>query len=334
MALEVLLEYAILTFLKLDFRLEDIRSGLILNVFSAVIAGIIGGSVLVFLWNGWLRSLSYGRSLLAIFFTFTLIFFLIYFLVSFYSESENMYEGLYPKGLSLFRLFPVFITYFKWLLISLFTLFLLQVNDKYGPGVLKNFILGKYFHPKLEERVFMLLDLRSATTIAEELGEFNYFLFLKACFRTITPAVIESKGDIYQYVGDELVISWAVNKKFKVERCINAYFLMQEALNQEPHFHTTFGIKPFFKAGLHGGKVMAGEIGIIKREIAFSGDVLNTTSRIQSKCNAYNAGLLVSSYISDSVTDPSVAVYEEIGDVELEGKKNSIKLFKVIYPMS
>ena len=88
------------------------------------------------------------------------------------------------------------------------TLIMLMVNDKYGPGVFVDFLLGKYFKPRREERIFMFLDLRSSTTIAERLGEEKYFSFIKDVFKDATPSILDSRGEIYQYVGDEIVISW------------------------------------------------------------------------------------------------------------------------------
>ena len=55
-----------------------------------------------------------------------------------------------------------------------------------------------------------------------------------------------------------------------------------------------FGRLPEFKAGVHGGKVMAAEVGTVKKKIAYHGDVLNTTARIQDQCNAFQQKLLVS----------------------------------------
>ena len=81
------------------------------------------------------------------------------------------------------------VNYLGWLAIVIITLIALLVNDKYGPGVFASFILGWYFHPKREERIFMFLDLRGATTIVEQLEERRYFNFLKDVFRGSTPDI-------------------------------------------------------------------------------------------------------------------------------------------------
>ena len=47
-----------------------------------------------------------------------------------------------------------------WGLAVMSGLFVLQISDKLGQGVLINFLLGKYHQPKEEMRIFMFLDMR------------------------------------------------------------------------------------------------------------------------------------------------------------------------------
>ena len=59
-------------------------------------------------------------------------------------------------------------------------------------------------------------------------------------------------------------------------------------------FLNHFNIAPGFRAAIHLGEVTTGEIGALKKEIVFTGDVLNTAARIQGKCNEFEAELLIS----------------------------------------
>ena len=47
--------------------------------------------------------------------------------------------------------------------------FYAEFSQSIGPGTLHNFFLGKYHHPVEEQRIFMFLDMKSSTTIAEKL---------------------------------------------------------------------------------------------------------------------------------------------------------------------
>jgi adenylate cyclase len=96
------------------------------------------------------------------------------------------------------------------------------------------------------------------------------------------------------------------------------------------YYNEKYGVVPEFKAGLHYGYVMAGEIGVVKREIAFSGDVLNTTSRIQSKCNELGVNILLSKFLLDKLNlRPDTFTPKLMGDIVLRGKEQSLSLYTV-----
>ncbi len=72
------------------------------------------------------------------------------------------------------------------------SLFILEVSDNLGQGVLKNFLIGKYHKPIQEERIFMFLDMRSSTTIAEKLGHVRYYKLLNDYYADITKCIIKT----------------------------------------------------------------------------------------------------------------------------------------------
>jgi adenylate cyclase len=81
-------------------------------------------------------------------------------------------------------------------------LFILHVSDKFGQGVLMNYILGRNHRPKEEERIFMFMDLRSSTTLAEQLGHTEYSSLIQDCFFDLNDVAIKNEASIYQYLGD------------------------------------------------------------------------------------------------------------------------------------
>ncbi len=211
------------------------------------------------------------------------------------------------------------------------TLFISEVSDNLGQGVLKNFLTGKYHQPREEERVFMFLDMKSSTTIAEQLGHVRYFQMLNTYYADITDAVLRTFGEIYQYVGDEIIISWNMNKGLRNSNCLRCFFLVKDILAAERlKYEESFGLVPEFKAGLHYGRVSTGEIGVIKKEIIFSGDVLNTTARIQSACKVYDVEFLVSNDLLSLLQPDDLYDSTEIGHCNLRGKDTKIALSTVV----
>jgi len=268
---------------------------------------------------------------------------IIYFLViggclavfSAISMSVLQHVGLFDKIVG--QQLILFFTDFSFWSIMLFTgiIFSLAITIKemslhLGQGVFMNFLLGKYHVPREEERIFMFLDIKGSTTLAERIGHIPYFKFLNQYYADISKAIIDTDGEIYQYVGDEVVITWALKNRIVYDRCITCFFGIKAIIkSNRENYQKTFGHVPEFKAGLHCGKVTTGRIGMLKKEIVFTGDVLNTASRIQSICNQYGVDNLISENLVRHLERNSAYHFKAIGDIQLRGKSDPLKLFTV-----
>ncbi len=222
------------------------------------------------------------------------------------------------------------VTFIFILLLIFFLNFFFEVDHKFGPGNLWKMFSGKYHHPREEERIFMFLDLKGSTTLAEEMGHKLYSRMLKNCYYDLSEIVLKYEAEIYQYVGDEVVLSWEKKKGLKNLNCIKAYFEYDSLLRSKSSFYdSNFGVVPFFKAGLDTGIVTATEIGDIKREIAYHGDTLNTASRIQDLCNKYSSKMLISEKLNNVLGNLNGFVSREEGELLLRGKKENTRIFSV-----
>ncbi len=210
-----------------------------------------------------------------------------------------------------------------------FSLFF-QVNALIGGRILFSFFTGKYHNPIEEDRIFMFLDLKSSTTIAERIGNINFHKFINDFLFIISEAIISSKGEIYKYVGDGIIITWKMKEGLKGENCIRLFFDALDRIRQERDtFEGKYGTVPEFKAGMHCGKVVAGEMGDTKKEIAFLGDVINTAARIENESNPRHRRLLISADLFQKVKLGKEYRYEEIGAIHLRGKEKRIELYAI-----
>ena len=208
--------------------------------------------------------------------------------------------------------------------------FYMEVSENIGQRVLANFFTGKYHKPTEEERIYMFLDMKSSTTIAENLGHVRYFEMLREYYSDLSDPIIKYSGEIYQYVGDEIIVSWKLKNGLHDNNCIQCFFEMKAAIKKQTRkYNEKFGLLPEFKAGFHLGKVTTGEIGVIKKEIIFTGDVLNTTSRIQGLCNTYKVDILISDDLRKKLTLNSQFEIETLGETELRGRDEKIELFTI-----
>ena len=211
------------------------------------------------------------------------------------------------------------------ILLSLFR----QVNLMLGPGVLKKLMKGEFYNPTEEERVFMFLDLKSSTEMAEKLGHLKYSQMIQDCFNDLA-VVSASQAQIYQYVGDEAVLTWPKALGLKNHNCLKAFFDFKERIDaRETYYLDKYGYKPFFKAGVNLGKVMVAEVGQTKKEIAYHGDTINTAARIQGKCNEFGSELLISKMLSEALGDSGPYEKNLVGDIPLKGKEAHVALYSV-----
>jgi adenylate cyclase len=219
---------------------------------------------------------------------------------------------------------------FYTLLVYGLLVFFLQINNLLGQGVIWKFIGGKYHEPREEERIFMFLDMNSSTTIAEKLGHERFYKLLNELFHEISEPAIQTKAEIYQYVGDEVVLTWNIRHGLQDSNCLKSFFIFKERLiSKSDHYLKTFGIIPEFKAGMHFGKVVCAQIGDLKRQIVYNGDVVNTASRIQDQCKKYKRDCLVSYDLFKQLGHKNDFCWERMDAVALRGKEKPIELYSV-----
>jgi adenylate cyclase len=208
--------------------------------------------------------------------------------------------------------------------------FIRQMITQVGGRVLLNLILGKYRHPKQEDRIFMFLDLQSSTTIAEQLGHAKFSRLLQECFHDLTDSAIKHEVEIYLYVGDEAVLTWKAREGIRNSNCINAFYDFQATLQRKSDYYDKkYGIVPEFKAGVNAGSVTVAEIGVIKKHIAYHGDVLNTAARMEGKCNEYGKKILASESLRELLPDDQTLAFELMGNIPLRGKEQSVDVYSV-----
>lgn len=203
-----------------------------------------------------------------------------------------------------------------------------QVNLFLGSNNLWKLFRGKFYTPREEERLFMFLDLQSSTTHAERLGHIQYSKLIQDCFNDLG-VVAENEAEIYQYVGDEAILTWELKEGLNNQNCLKAYFNFQQQLAERKEYYAQhYDCLPHFKAGIHGGIITVTEVGKYKKEIAYHGDTINTAARIQGKCNEFGKALLISKDIKHGLTSTAFS-FEELGSIPLKGKEREVLLYAV-----
>lgn len=302
---------------------------------AVTLVGLVVGSIEV-LWLGNLfskKSFTLKIGYKVIFYTFFLlgVILITYPIAAALELQVSPFDRLVFNKFSNFLSSMDFVSTMVSVSFSLFiSLFYSEISENVGHGVLMNFFTGKYHRPVEEKRIFLFSDMKSSTTIAEQLGHIKYFELLREYYSDFSDAIVRYSGEVYQYVGDEIVISWEYKDGIEDNNCINCFFAMKEALAKKAdRYAATFGVVPTFKAALHVGKVTTGEIGALKKEIIFTGDVLNTTARIQGLCNLYNVDILVSEDLIKVLSLGNKFQVSALGTTELKGKEEKMELYTI-----
>ncbi len=212
-------------------------------------------------------------------------------------------------------------------------IFMLQISQIIGGRTLRDWVLGRYHRPRPEERFFLFVDIAGSTGLAERIGPVGVHQFLNRVFVLASDPVDDHRGEIYQYVGDEMVITWMEAEGRPDGRPIKCFTAIETALDAAADdFIRDFGIAPRVRAALHVGPVIVGEVGGRKRDIVFHGDVMNTTSRLEQVARDLDRRLVVSGEAVDRMTDARQYALEDLGVHMLRGRTSPVQIYAVTSP--
>jgi len=190
--------------------------------------------------------------------------------------------------------------------------------------------LGDYRRPRAEERFFLFIDIVGSTPVTERLGPLPVHAYLDGIFQLASDPVDEHDGDVYQYVGDEMVITWTVANGRAGARPLACLFAIEAALARAaPEFEREFGTVPRMRAALHAGTVVTGEVGGSRRAIVFHGDVMNATSRMENLTRTLGHPFLVSEEARARMDGAESYAFTDLGPQELRGKQAPVRVYAV-----
>jgi adenylate cyclase len=199
-----------------------------------------------------------------------------------------------------------------------------------GSRVLFNVALGRYRRPAREERVLMFLDLAGSTSLAEAMGELRVQNLLTRFFFDIDAPIVAHGGEVHAYVGDEVIVTWPLDDKMSGGRCIDCFFAIADCIAKKADsYRLEFGMVPSFRAGLHAGPVVISECGSSRRQLAYFGDTVNVTARLQEYCKEAGRNLLVSAdLLRHMLPNPGLFI-EPLGPAQLRGRAAAMEVFAV-----
>ena len=216
------------------------------------------------------------------------------------------------------------------LMITLFFVLLDMMIRLVGDQTFRDLALGRYRHARHEERFFLFVDIAGSTPLAERIGPEAIHRFLREVFRLASDPIDDHGGEVYQHVGDEVVITWTLAEGRVAARPVACYFAIESALARAAKdFERDFGTVPRLRGALHAGPVITGEVGVSHRSIVFHGDVMNTTSRIENATRELDRSFLVSEDALNRLQGVDAYTFADLGPRQLRGREALLRLYAV-----
>jgi adenylate cyclase len=196
----------------------------------------------------------------------------------------------------------------------------IEIGLLLGFGTLKNLFTGRYVQPRREQRAFLLIDMRDSTGLAERLGAVPFHELLNDFFRDVSDAALECGAEIHKYVGDEMILTWPQGAIADGD-CLRCPFIARELIEERrAHYLDRYAAVPDFRASLHYGEIVAGEIGDVRREIAYVGDTLNSAARLLDAAKELGHDVLASEDLLDQAALPDGIKAEKLPTLSVRGR--------------
>ncbi len=208
-----------------------------------------------------------------------------------------------------------------------FMLFLIRFV---GLDLFWNIVSNQYNKPRPHDTVIMYLDLNDSTPLNAQLGNERYLKFREDFFVDAGKAIYLTCGDVSQYQGDEILITWPSKLAFKNNNSVNLFFLAQTFIeSRRAHYLQEYGVIPTFKASLHCGELTFSVAGYNKISVHFTGTTLNEGARIIGECHALQHNFLTSeAFVKRLLPDSSYTV-ERLGSYALKGVQDKMLIYAI-----
>jgi adenylate cyclase len=197
-----------------------------------------------------------------------------------------------------------------------------EIGGLLGFRTVRNLFTGRYVHPRREQRAFLLIDMKNSTGLAERLGSLRFHELLNDFFRDIADAALECEAEIYKYVGDEAILTWSGADALGDGDCLACPFIALDFIEaNRARYLARFGEVPGFRAASHYGEIVTGEIGDLRREIAYVGDTLNVAARLLEAAKELGHDVLVSTDLLEHAALPSELKAEKLPTLTVRGRE-------------
>jgi adenylate cyclase len=209
------------------------------------------------------------------------------------------------------------------------------ITNLIGARSLLNFLTGRYHAPVEENRFVLFVDIAGSTGLAESLGGLAIHRLLDRTFRLLTLSVVDYRGEVLNYVGDEVIVTWPEREGAVDCRPLRCFLAMRDGLARAAgQFEREFSVVPRIRGSLHFGPVIIGEIGDVKRATVFNGDVMNTAARLEEPSRQVDGGFLASRAAMQRFSSAPPFAMRDLGRLPIRGRADGIDVVSIDAPIA
>ena len=291
-------------------------------IYGLLMSVSIGGIELFVLdgpLRGWLRGLSFTANLVVRSAIYAVI------IMALETLQDDLIAGL--SGSSVNNFWSGFVTAAA---VSVLINLTVSIANIVGGRAFMNFVTGRYHSPVTENRFVLFVDIAGSTGLAEQLGGLTIHRLLDRTFRLLTLAVVDYHGEVLNYVGDEVIVTWPERDGAIDCRPLRCFLAMRDELaGASRQLEREFGAAPRIRGSLHFGPVIIGEIGDVKRAIVFNGDVMNTAARLEELSRKVDGGFIASRAAMERFNSASPFAVRDLGRLPIRGRADGIDVIGI-----
>jgi len=175
-------------------------------------------------------------------------------------------------------------------------------------------------------------DIRSFTTLSEELGVKGTVEMLNEYFSIMVECIQNEEGMLDKFIGDAImaVFGAPISHDDDPDRGVRAAIQMMLELKKLNSKRISDGLLPIDHGmGLNTGQIVSGNIGSEKRmDYTVIGDAVNLAARVESSCKKYGAHILISELTFKSLK----ATYRtrQVDRLIVKGKTVPVCIYEVL----
>ncbi len=172
----------------------------------------------------------------------------------------------------------------------------------------------------------MFCDIRSFTSIAEQLGAAKTFEFLNDYFGRIGKVIRDNGGFIDKYLGDGIIALFPGSPDEAMKAAVGIQRVVREFNESRGDSATAIAVG----VGLNYGQLILGTVGETRRmDTTVIADAVNLSSRLEGLCKKYGKGIIVPVEFMENLVNLADYHWRYLGFLHVKGRKQPVELVHV-----